>query len=233
MTLRIAIFVSGKHGRGSNLQSIVDGCRNGVIDGEVVLVVGNYAESQALYRARGLEIRTEMIPSPRVDTTDIAEEEYGRKLVEALESVDANLICLCGYIRKLPEELVRLFDGRIMNIHNGLLPSFGGKGMYGMRVHEAVVDSGVRYSGCTVHFVDNGYDTGPIILQAVVPVEQEDTPQQVADRVLVEEHRIYPQAVALFAQGRLKIDGRRVRILPELISQAAGARNGSLAPADA
>jgi phosphoribosylglycinamide formyltransferase-1 len=100
-----------------------------------------------------------------------------------------------------------------MNIHNALLPSFGGKGMYGLRVHQAVVDSGVRFTGCTVHFVTDEYDSGPIILQSVVSVNQDDTPEDVAANVLVEEHKALPAAVALFAQGRLRVDGRKVRIL--------------------
>jgi len=213
MSLRIAILISGKHGRGSNMQAIVDGCKNGQIDGEVVLVIGNFAESPALERARSLGIQTAVIPSPRSGGDPTEEDRYGRELYSALSGAGPGLVCLAGYIRKLPETVVSTFAGRIMNVHNALLPSFGGKGMYGSRVHQAVVDSGVRYSGCTVHFVDEGYDTGPIILQATVEVGQDDTAEQVAAKVLVEEHKTLPAAVALFAQGRLRVEGRKVRIL--------------------
>ena len=195
------------------MQAIVDGCKNGQIDGEVVLVVGNFPESPALERARSMVIQTAVIPSPRSGSDASEEDHYGRELYSALSGAGPGLVCLAGYIRKLPETVVSTFSGRIMNIHNALLPSFGGKGMYGGRVHQAVVDAGVRYSGCTVHFVDEGYDTGPIILQAVVSVDQDDTAGDVAAKVLVEEHKTYPAAVALFAEGRLRVDGRRVRIL--------------------
>ncbi len=195
------------------MQAIVDGCKSGQIDGEVVLVIGNFAESPALDRARSLGIRTAVIPSPKSGSDGTAEDQYGRELYSALSGAGPGLICLAGYIRKLPETVVSTFAGRILNIHNALLPSFGGKGMYGSRVHQAVVDSGVRYTGCTVHFVDDGYDTGPIILQSVVEVGQDDTADVVAANVLVEEHKVLPAAVALFAQGRLRVDGRKVKIL--------------------
>jgi formyltetrahydrofolate-dependent phosphoribosylglycinamide formyltransferase len=197
------------------MQSIVDACRDGAIDGEVVLVAGNFAESPALERARSLGIETAVVASPKSGSEQATEQEYGRRLLDVLRAANPGLICLAGYIRKLPESLVQAFPERIMNMHNALLPAFGGKGMYGMRVHEAVVATGVRYSGCTVHFADGEYDNGPIILQSIVPVYDDDTPDDVAARVLIEEHKLFPQAVALFAEGRLKIEGRRVRILPK------------------
>ena len=122
------------------------------------------------------------------------------------------MICLAGYMRKVPESVLTAYAGRLMNIHAALLPSFGGQGMFGHHIHEAVLAYGAKVSGCTVHFVDAGYDTGPIILQSVVPVEEDDTPETLAARVLVAEHQTYPEAVALFASGRLTVEGRRVRI---------------------
>ena len=118
-------------------------------------------------------------------------------------------------MRKLGAKVIKEYQNRIMNIHPALIPSFCGKGMYGHHVHEAAIDQGVKFSGCTVHFVDGEYDTGPIILQTIVPVEDNDTPQTLAARILVEEHKTYVKAISLFAQGRLKVEGRRVRIFPE------------------
>ncbi|MEO7717902.1 MAG: phosphoribosylglycinamide formyltransferase [Capsulimonas sp.] len=209
MSLRIAILVSGRHGRGSNMQAIVDACHDGRIDGQIVTVIGNFASSPALHRAAGIGLRTATVPSPK-GSSEEDERIYSDALLQELRAADAELVCLAGYVRKLPTEVVSAFPGRVMNIHNALLPSFGGKGMYGSHVHQAVIDYGVKFSGCTVHFVDENYDSGPIILQETVPVEDDDTPETLAARVLVAEHRSYPRAVALFAAGKLRIEGRRV-----------------------
>ena len=206
MSLRIAILLSGRHGRGSNMQAIADACTSGQIDGSVALVAGNYSDSPALARAHEMGLMIQSISSKQ------SEDAYARAMRSALHEADADLICLAGYMRKVPDSVVTAYSGRVMNIHAALLPAFGGQGMYGIRIHQAVLDYGAKLSGCTVHFVDENYDTGPIILQSAVPVEESDTAETLAARVLVAEHDTYPRAVALFAEGRLTLDGRRVRI---------------------
>lgn len=209
--IRIAVLLSGRHGRGSNMQAIAAACEDGRISGQIVCVIGNY-DSPALARARDLRLPAAIVPSPAKGQTPETEETYGQTLRQTLEAAAPDLICLAGYIRKVPSAVVSAFAGRIMNIHNALLPSFGGRGMYGLHVHQAVLDYGVKVSGCTVHFVDESYDTGPIILQSVVPIEEDDTAESLAARVLTAEHEAFPRAVALFAAGRLRVEGRRVRI---------------------
>jgi formyltetrahydrofolate-dependent phosphoribosylglycinamide formyltransferase len=208
MSIRIAILVSG-HGRGSNMAAIIDACQRGEIDGQVVLVIGTRDEAPALQRATEKGVSTEVV-SP----SKLGEEEYARRLLQTLGDAQVDLVCLAGFMRLLPPPVVHAYAGRVMNIHPALLPLFGGKGMYGEHVHRAVLESGMKVSGCTVHFVDESYDTGPIILQRCVPVEEEDTWETLAARVLAQEHQAYVQAVKLFAQGRLRVEGRRVRILP-------------------
>ena len=207
MSIRIAVLVSG-HGRGSNMAAIIDACQGGEIDGQVVLVIGTRSEAPALQRAaeKGVPVR---VISPR----NLSEEEYAQRLLHALDEARVDLVCLAGYMRLLPVPVVRAYAGKVMNIHPALLPLFGGKGMYGEHVHQAVLASGMKVSGCTVHFVDEQYDTGPIIVQRCVPVEEDDTWATLAARVLAQEHQAYVQAVKLFAEGRLRIEGRRVRIL--------------------
>lgn len=211
---RIVVLLSGRHGRGSNLQAVADACADGRIAGKIALVIGNHAASPALERARSLGLTTAIIESPRRGALSSPEDAYGEALLTALRDAQPDLICLAGYIRKLPDAVVAAYPGRIMNMHNALLPSFGGRGMYGERVHQAVLDYGAKVSGCTVHFVDADYDTGPVILQTPVPVAEDDTAETLAARVLVAEHETFPQAVALFAQGRLRVQGRRVFIAP-------------------
>jgi len=208
MSIRIAILVSGQ-GRGSNMAAIIDACQRGEIDGQVVLVIGTRDEAPALQRATEKGVSTEVV-SP----SKLGEEEYARRLLQTLGDAQVDLVCLAGFMRLLPPPVVHAYAGRVMNIHPALLPLFGGKGMYGEHVHRAVLESGMKVSGCTVHFVDESYDTGPIILQRCVPVEEEDTWETLAARVLAQEHQAYVQAVKLFAQGRLRVEGRRVRILP-------------------
>ena len=207
--IRIALLLSGRHGRGSNMAALADACADGRIDGRIVRVVGNYAASPALARARDLGIETRVLPSP---ASGGDEDGYGTSLLSALTEARADLVCLAGYVRRVPPAVVQAFAGRMMNTHPALLPAFGGQGMYGARVHQAVMDYGAKVSGCTVHFVDEAYDTGPVILQVPVPVEENDTAETLAARVLRAEHAAFPAAVALFAQGRLTVNGRRVRI---------------------
>ncbi|GIV13129.1 MAG: phosphoribosylglycinamide formyltransferase [Fimbriimonadales bacterium] len=208
---RIAILVSGK-GRGTNMEAIIRACQSGVIpQSEVVLVVGTRPDAPALAKAEALGVPT-MIVNPRDFPDDAA---YGDTLLWVLERVQPDLICLAGYMRLLPERVVKAYPNRIMNIHPALLPQFGGKGMYGLRVHEAVLQSGAKETGCTVHFVDEHYDTGPIILQRTIPVLEGDTPETLAERLLPVEHATYVEAIRLFVEGRLKIEGNRVRIIEQ------------------
>jgi len=206
MALRIVILLSGRHGRGSNMQAIAGACASGQINGAVALVIGSHADSPALARAREMGLPVQSITPRQPENT------YTDALLSALGGVRADLICLAGYMRKVPDAVVSAYAGRLMNIHAALLPAFGGQGMYGLHIHQAVLDYGAKVSGCTVHFVDGSYDTGPIILQSVVPVEESDTPETLAARVLVAEHAAYPRAVALLAEGRLTLEGRHVRI---------------------
>jgi len=216
---RIAILVSGRHGRGSNMQAIAAACASGQISGQVAVVIGNAADSPALARAREIGLPTQAIPYRGI-TSRIGEEFYSDALRLALDNAQTDLVCLAGYMRIVPDTVVAEYPGRMMNIHAALLPAFGGQGMYGHHIHEAVLAYGAKVSGCTVHFVDEHYDTGPIILQSAVPVEENDTPETLAARVLATEHETYPRAVALFAAGRLSLEGRRVRVLevPSLLA---------------
>lgn len=205
--IRISILVSG-HGRGSNMQALMDGCSDGRIAGEVALVIGTRDGAPAIERARRAGIATLVLRPDRAAGSDV----YARRLLEALKRVETDLICLAGYMRLLPGEVVEAYRWRIMNVHPALLPAYGGKGMYGEAVHRAVLASGDAESGCTVHFADDRYDHGPIILQTRVPVVAGDTPETLAARVLPHEHETYVRAVALFAAGRLTVRGERVEI---------------------
>lgn len=203
--IRIGVLASGA---GTNLQAIIDACARGDIRGRVVVVVSNNPKAKALERAR-----TAGIPAVAMHHRAFPDREtFDAKLVEILHSYEVDLVCLAGFMRILGPWFVAQFPSRIMNVHPALLPSFGGLGMYGDRVHRAVLDSGVKFSGCTVHFANEAPDGGPIILQAVVPVRDEDTVDTLAARIAQEERVLYPEAVRLFAEGRLKVVGRRVVI---------------------
>ncbi len=205
----LAVFVSG-HGRGSNFQAIVDGCARENFPAQVAVLVSLNPEAGAVERAHKHNIPVEII-----DPKSFASpEELDAEIVRRLRQFEVGLVCNAGYLRLLTPVLIREYPNRIMNIHPALLPAFGGMGMYGRRVHEAVIASGTKVSGATVHFVDGEYDHGPIILQKTVPVEDDDTPETLAARVLTVEHEIYPQSIELFAQDRLRVEGRRVIILP-------------------
>ncbi len=204
---QIAVLVSG-HGRGSNFQAIVDATESGAVPARVRLLVSTNADCGAVERAVNHGIESLVLSPENFDS----EAAFDEAVAEAIVSRGVDLICLAGYMRKLTPEFIRQFRNRIMNIHPALLPAFGGQGMYGVHVHEAVIESGSKFSGATVHLVDEEYDRGPIVAQAVVSVADDDTPQTLADRVLRAEHRIYPEAIALFAEGRLSINGRRVRV---------------------
>lgn len=203
--IRIGVLASGG---GSNLQAIIDACARGEIDGKVVVVVSNNPKAKALDRARRAGIPAVAMHHRAFPDRDT----FDAKLVEILHSYEVDLVCLAGFMRILGPAFIGQFPARIMNIHPALLPSFGGLGMYGERVHKAVLDSGVKFSGCTIHFANEAPDGGPIIVQAIVPVRDDDTVETLASRIAKEEHRLYPEAVRLFAEGRLRVVGRRVFI---------------------
>lgn len=201
--LRLGVLASG---RGSNLQSILDATREGRIESEVAVVISDNRSAFALERARRSGSPAVFINPGNFSTR----EEYESALVEVLHIHGVELVCLAGYMRLVGKVMLDAFPNRILNIHPALLPAF--PGLHGQR---QACEYGVKFSGCTVHFVDQGMDTGPIILQAVVPVLDEDTPDTLAARILEQEHRIYPEAIHLFSTGRLKIAGRRVLIEKE------------------
>ncbi|GAB4814123.1 hypothetical protein N2152v2_001169 [Parachlorella kessleri] len=195
---RLAVFVSGG---GSNLKAIHSAVLDGQINGEVAVVVSNAPTCGGCHYAQSQGIPTITYPAPKADPSAGLTAE---QLIVALRNEhQVDCVVLAGYLKLIPCDLVRAFKRSILNIHPGLLPSFGGKGYYGQKVHAAVIASGARFSGPTIHFVDEEYDTGPILAQAVVPVYPTDTPQQLAARVLKEEHRLYPQCVAALVDGRI------------------------------
>ncbi|MCL2336384.1 MAG: phosphoribosylglycinamide formyltransferase [Firmicutes bacterium] len=198
--LNIGVLASG---RGSNLQSIIDACAAGLIPARVAVVISDNPKAYALSRAS-----LAGIPAVHVWPRDFnSREAYEQQIIHTLTAHNAGLVCLAGYMRLVGRELLQAFPGRILNIHPALLPAFPG-----LHAQEQAWRYGVKYSGCTVHFVDEGMDTGPIIIQAVVPVWEGDTADQLAERILAEEHRIYPEAIRLFATGKLALEGRRVRV---------------------
>jgi phosphoribosylglycinamide formyltransferase-1 len=194
---RVAVFVSGS---GTNLQAIIDAQIPSV---EVVVVVSNNPSAYAIERAKKHNIPVEVIDHRNYSSR----EEFEKEILRRLKPYNVDLIALAGFMRILSPLFVRAYKNRIMNLHPALLPSFPG-------VHAAkqALDYGVKFTGCTVHFVDEGVDTGPIILQAVVPVYESDTEESLLERIHKEEHRIYPEAIRLFAEGKLRIEGRRVFI---------------------
>lgn len=200
--LRLGVLASG---RGSNLQAITDSCEGGEIPAVVAVVISDNAGAFALDRARKHGIPAVHIHKPYYKS----KAEYEERIVLELREYGVELVCLAGYMLLAGEVLLGAFPNRIMNIHPALLPSF--KGLHAQR---QAVEYGVKVSGCTVHFVDSGMDTGPIILQAAVPVQPEDGEEELASRILEQEHIIYPEAIGLFAGGRIRVEGRKVAILP-------------------
>jgi phosphoribosylglycinamide formyltransferase-1 len=201
--LSLGVLASG---RGSNLASIISAIDAGKIPGEIKLVLSDKPQAQALVRAWEAGIPARAI----VPSSFATKGEFEDALAEALREAGVELVVLAGFMRILSPRFVGRFSGRIMNIHPSLLPSFPG-----LDAQRQAVEYGVRVSGCTVHFVDQGMDTGPIILQKEVPVLPDDTPETLEQRILVQEHRLYPEAIALYAAGRLSIEGRRVIISEE------------------
>ncbi|MBR1523554.1 MAG: phosphoribosylglycinamide formyltransferase [Lachnospiraceae bacterium] len=206
--LNIAVMVSGG---GTNLQALIDSIADGRIhDAKIVRVISNKKDAYALQRAEQAGIQTAAVT--RADHPD--KKAFDEALLKALEESEAELVVLAGFLVVLPEEITRRYKGRIINIHPSLIPSFCGEGFYGLRVHEEALKRGVKVTGATVHFVDEGCDTGPIILQKAVYVEKNDTPETLQRRVMEQaEWKILPEAVELIAGGRVKLNNGRVEIL--------------------
>ena len=202
--LRVAVLASG---RGSNLQAIIDAIEAGQVQAQIVAVISNKKDAVALDRARKHGLPELFVdPKPFAGQPD-SREAYDRVLLEVLQQQHVELVLLAGYMKIVTAVLVNVFANRMMNIHPSLLPSFPG-----LEVQKKAIDWGCKLAGCTVHFVTEGVDEGPIIVQAAVPVLDSDTPEALAARILEQEHKIYPQAVQLFAEGRLKLNGRQVQI---------------------
>jgi phosphoribosylglycinamide formyltransferase-1 len=194
-------------GRGSNLQAIIDAIEAGQVQAQIVAVISNKKDAVALDRARKHGLPELFVdPKPFAGQPD-SREAYDRVLLEVLQQQHVELVLLAGYMKIVTAVLVNAFANRMMNIHPSLLPSFPG-----LEVQKKAIDWGCKLAGCTVHFVTEGVDEGPIIVQAAVPVLDSDTPEALAARILEQEHKIYPQAVQLFAEGRLKVTGRQVQI---------------------
>ncbi|HET8529965.1 MAG TPA: phosphoribosylglycinamide formyltransferase [Methylomirabilota bacterium] len=198
--LRVGVLASG---RGSNFRALAEAAAAGRIPASVVVLVTDRTGAPALTVAREHRIEA-VVVDPKQHPS---REAHEKAVIGVLEERRVGLVCLAGYMRLLSAEFVAHFAGRLLNIHPSLLPAFPG-----LHPHRQALAHGVRVSGATVHFVDEGVDTGPVVLQAAVPVEPDDTEESLAARILVEEHRIYPEAVRLFAEGRLEIRGRRVDI---------------------
>lgn len=194
--MNIGVFASG---RGSNFQAILDAIQQRILSARVTLVLSNKSDAGALEIAR-----THALPALHLSQKQFPDEDsFAAAMLAALTNHEVQLVALAGYLKKIPGAVVRQYRNRILNIHPALLPSFGGPGMYGHYVHEAVIASGAKVSGATVHLVDEEYDRGPIVLQQVVAVEEHDTPETLAAKVLNVEHTIYPLALKAFSENRI------------------------------
>ncbi len=196
---RLGILLSG---RGSNFEAIARNIREGAIPAEIAVVISNKPEALGLARAKELKLQTRCIPSKGKER-----EAFDREVVAVLKEFRVDLVCLAGFMRILSPAFVREFPRLILNIHPALLPAFAGE-----NAQRQALEYGVKFSGCTVHLVDEGVDTGPIVCQAVVPVKDNDTEQTLAARILKEEHRIYSQAICLLLEGKVSFEGRRVHL---------------------
>lgn len=201
-TLNLVALISGGGRTVLNLQEHI---ARGALDARILSVVSSRPDAAGVSRAAQAGLKVTV-----VDRKALSDEEFQAGITEAVAGAD--LVCMAGFLSlwKIPPKLA----GRVINIHPALLPDYGGKGMYGMRVHRAVLESGARETGCTVHFCDNEYDHGPVIMQRRVPICDSDTPDILAQRVFEEECRLYPEVIQLFAEGRIKLDGDRVEVLP-------------------
>ena len=198
--LKLCVFISG---RGSNLQSLIEACADDSYPAKIALVISNIDGIQGLERAKAAGIQTSVINTKSFNSPSSVDTS----IIEAIKSFNVDLICLAGYMRILSDKFVDHWQDRMINIHPSLLPSFKG-----LDVQQRAIDAGVRFSGCTVHYVRREMDTGPIILQAAVPVMNNDSAETLAERILKQEHKIYPLAVKLIAQGRITIKNECVLI---------------------
>jgi phosphoribosylglycinamide formyltransferase-1 len=198
--IRLAVLASG---RGSNLEAILDACADPGFPARVAVVVSDRERAPALERARRRGVEAVFV-DPKAHGDRAA---FDAAVMALLDARAIDLVCLAGFMRLLSPAFVRSYAGRLLNVHPSLLPAFPG-----LAAQRQALDYGVHITGATVHFVDEGLDTGPIVLQAAVPVRPEDTEESLAARILVEEHRLYPQAIRLFAEGRLRVHGRRVTV---------------------
>jgi len=214
--LHIGVLASGG---GTNLQSIIDRCQDGSLDAEIAVVICNNPGAGALERAAQAGITTRCI-----NHRDFSHREaFDTAVVSALQESGVELVVLAGFMRIITQTFIDAFPDRVINIHPALLPSFPG-----LHVQQQAIDYGARFSGCTVHFVDGGVDTGPILIQAVVSVLQDDTAETLAARILEQEHRIYPRAIQLIAEDRVRVNGRRVTIDPACPANRSALINPSL-----
>ncbi len=201
--IRLAVLISGG---GTTLLNLAETIQGGDLDAEIPLVIASRANCAGVERATTAGFRCEVV-SPKAFATTA---EFSRAVFDLVREARVDLVVLGGFLSRL--EIPQDYQLRVMNIHPALIPAFCGQGFYGEKVHNSVLERGAKISGCTVHFSDNIYDNGPIILQRTVPVLDDDTPASLAERVFAEECRAYPEAIRLFAAGRLEVDGRRVRI---------------------
>jgi phosphoribosylglycinamide formyltransferase 1 len=206
--LRLGVLASG---RGSNFLSLINAIKDGRLNAEMKVLISNKKKAGTLSIAQENQIPDVFI-SPK---TFLEPYEFDQQILETFKKFDVNFVVLAGYLKLLSKELVQAYKGRILNIHPALLPSFGGKGMYGHHVHESVINRGCKVSGVTVHLVDELYDHGPIVMQKCVPVLESDDPDLLAARVLVQEHKVFAEALQLFAEERVQINGQRAVILPK------------------
>ena len=203
--IKIGVLVSGG---GTNLQAIIDGINAGNINGKIELVISNRKNAYALIRSENAGIETRYINS----SDFLNNEDYNLKLMQEFKKKDIDLIVLAGFLKILSKNFISGYSNKIINIHPSLIPSFCGKNFYGNKVHEEVLKYGVKYTGATVHFVDEGTDTGPIILQDIVKVDKDDTVSSLQKKVLEIEHKILVKAVKLYCEHRISVDGRKVII---------------------
>ncbi|HEY0075990.1 MAG TPA: phosphoribosylglycinamide formyltransferase [Abditibacteriaceae bacterium] len=205
-TAKLGVLVSG-HSRGTNFQAILSAIHEGQLHAQMALLVATDAEHGAVEKASATGVKTLVLP-PKSEADALA---WDHRVADALYEEGVSILALAGYLRMISPVLLEAFPNRILNVHPALLPSFGGKGMYGMRVHQAVLEYGCKISGCTVHLVNERYDAGPIIAQACVPVEEDDTPETLSARVQMQEHRLFPRCIEMVIQDQIRVEGRRIR----------------------
>jgi phosphoribosylglycinamide formyltransferase 1 len=207
MKKRLGVLLSG---RGSNFEALAESVAAGRIpNAEIAIALSNREDARGIEKARAFGIEARVISSKGLER-----EAYDKLVIAALQEKRVDLVCLAGYMRLLSPQFVAAFRNRILNIHPSLLPAFPG-----LEAQRQALEHGAKFSGCTVHFVDENLDAGPIVLQACVPIEDNDTPETLAERILREEHRIYTEAVRIVLEGRFRIENRRVLILPEKVQE--------------